>query len=362
MKTKKEWMDLALTLAEATTSQTNPNPSVGAVVVKDGELLGVGTHLKSGEPHAEVHALKQAGEKAVGADIYVTLEPCAHYGKTPPCAELIVEKGIKHAYIACVDPNPKVAGKGIHMLKNAGISVEVGILEQRALSVNRAFFHTMRHHRPFVTLKAAMTLDGKTATATGDSKWVTDEEARIDVHKERHKHDAILVGRRTVEKDNPQLTTRLPQGGKNPIRIILDTQLALHDDYAVFDTAAQTWIVCGTRADITSFHEKHPHVTVIQMESDSIQVPNMLTRLAERGIQSLYVEGGGTIHEAFIKENVCDECHWYIAPKLLTGQDARSVVGGQSPQWMYEAEELTFEDFYQVGPDIKVIARPKEER
>lgn len=208
-------MELALNLAEATIGQTSPNPSVGAVVVKDGQLLGVGTHLKAGEPHAEVHAIAQAGQKAKGADIYVTLEPCAHYGKTPPCAELLVKSEVKKVYIACLDPNPKVAGKGVKILTEAGIEVEVGIGEQRALKINQSFFHYQNTRRPFITLKAATTLDGKTATVTGDSKWITSEKAREDVHEERHKHDAILVGgRNTVEQDNPSLTTRLPPGWK----------------------------------------------------------------------------------------------------------------------------------------------------
>src|SRR5690625_1702775 len=173
MRTKEEWMGLALELAEATIGQTSPNPSVGAVVVRDGKLLGVGTHMKAGEPHAEVLALEQAGDDAEGADVYVTLEPCAHYGKTPPCAELLVEKKVKKVYISCQDPNPKVAGKGIEILEAAGIETEIGIEEERGRKVNKYFFHYLEKGRPFVTLKAATTLDGKTATKTGDSRWIT---------------------------------------------------------------------------------------------------------------------------------------------------------------------------------------------
>ncbi|WP_281269929.1 bifunctional diaminohydroxyphosphoribosylaminopyrimidine deaminase/5-amino-6-(5-phosphoribosylamino)uracil reductase RibD [Gracilibacillus dipsosauri] len=359
MRTKEEWMELALTMAEATTGQTSPNPSVGAVVVKDGVLLGVGTHLKAGEPHAEVHAIAQAGEKAKGADIYVTLEPCAHYGKTPPCAELLVEKGIKKAYIASVDPNPKVAGKGVAILEAAGIEVEVGLYEERALQLNKHFFHFMNKKRPFITLKAAMTLDGKTATVTGDSKWITSAEARLDVHKERHKHDAILVGKGTVGADNPSLTTRLPQGGKNPIRIILDTKLSLQEEFAIYDKEATTWVFCGNEADPITFQEKHPHIKVVQLKTEDIQLEDVMNELAQNKIQSLYVEGGGTIHQAFLRENLVDECHWYIAPKLLGGQDARSVIAGNSPHWMEDAKELTFIDFEKLGPDLKIIAKPK---
>ncbi|WP_266095244.1 bifunctional diaminohydroxyphosphoribosylaminopyrimidine deaminase/5-amino-6-(5-phosphoribosylamino)uracil reductase RibD [Gracilibacillus oryzae] len=361
MRTKEEWMDLALSLAEATIGQTSPNPSVGAVVVKDGVLLGVGTHLQAGGPHAEVHAIAQAGDRAEGADIYVTLEPCAHYGKTPPCAELIVEKGIKRVFIACLDPNPKVAGKGIAIIEAAGIPVETGIQEERALKINQHFFHYMKTRRPFVTLKAAMTLDGKTATVTGDSKWITSTEARMDAHKERHRHDAILVGRKTVEYDNPSLTTRLPQGGKNPVRIILDTHLSLEGSYAVFNDEASTWVVCGAHANKAEFEQNYPNVKVLQMITDEIVLPDLMQILAEHEIQSLYVEGGGTIHKAFLQAKIFDECHWYIAPKLLGGQDARSVVGGNSPLLMKEAEELEFTSYEQIGPDLKVIAKRKEE-
>lgn len=359
---KEEWMELALNLAEATIGQTSPNPSVGAVVVKDGQLLGVGTHLKAGEPHAEVHAIAQAGQKAKGADIYVTLEPCAHYGKTPPCAELLVKSEVKKVYIACLDPNPKVAGKGVKILTEAGIEVEVGIGEQRALKINQSFFHYQNTRRPFITLKAATTLDGKTATVTGDSKWITSEKAREDVHEERHKHDAILVGgRNTVEQDNPSLTTRLPQGGKNPIRIILDTNLTIKGDFNVLKNDANTWIVCGNKADTVNFKQQYPDITVIQMPTEQINLNNVMEKLAERNIQSLYVEGGATVHQSFLKQKLVDECHWYIAPKLLGGQDAQSAVGGNSPQWMKDAFNLTFVKVEQLGEDLKIIAVPKED-
>lgn len=361
VKTNEEWMDLALNLAEGTIGQTSPNPSVGAVVVKDGQLLGVGTHLKAGEAHAEVHAIAQAGEKAKGADVYVTLEPCAHYGKTPPCAELLVKSEVKKVYIACLDPNPKVAGKGIDILKNAGIEVEVGIQEQRALRINQYFFHYIEKKRPFITLKAATTLDGKTATATGDSKWITSTAAREDVHKERHKHDAILVGRHTVEKDNPSLTTRLPQGGKSPIRIILDTHLSLQGDFQIWKPDSPTWMICGKQANKECFTKKYPHIKVIQLPTEKIDLNDLMEVLAEEKVQSLYVEGGATIHQAFLTEGLYDECHWYIAPKLLGGQDARSVIGGESPLSMKEAQQLEIIELKQIGPDIKLSAKPKEE-
>ncbi|RCW73074.1 bifunctional diaminohydroxyphosphoribosylaminopyrimidine deaminase/5-amino-6-(5-phosphoribosylamino)uracil reductase RibD [Saliterribacillus persicus] len=360
MQSKTEWMELALQLAKATEGQTSPNPSVGAVVVKDGIILGMGSHLQAGEAHAEVHAINQAGDKAKGAEIYVTLEPCAHFGKTPPCANLIVESGIKKVYIACVDPNPQVAGKGIKILEQAGIEVEVGIKETQAILLNRKFFHYMEKKRPYVTLKAAMTLDGKTATSTGDSKWITSKEAREMVHQSRHQHDAILVGKETVLKDDPQLTTRLPQGGKNPIRIILDTHLTIKGDYQIFSRDVPTWIVCTQEADVKGHKELYPHVEFIQLPTKTIELADLLAILGERQIQSLYVEGGQTVHASFLKEQLADEYHWYIAPKLLGGQDARSVIGGISPLKMDEATDLDISEIKEVGQDILVVARPKK--
>lgn len=356
---KQEYMSLALTLARSTIGQTSPNPSVGAVVVKDGRIIGMGSHLQAGQAHAEVHALNQAGEQAIGADVYVTLEPCAHHGKTPPCADLLVERKVKKVYVASVDPNPKVAGKGIEKLQRAGIEVEVGLLEEEASEINETFFYYLKTKRPFVTIKAAMTMDGKIATASGDSKWITSEQARMDVHQQRARHDAILVGSNTVRHDNPQLTARLPQGGKNPIRIVLDTHLSLQSDRLILNNDAPTWIVCGKQADANDFQQRHPTIKVIQTATEKIELDHVLTLLGEQGIQSLYVEGGSAIHHSFLQEKLFQECHWYIAPKLLGGKDAIPVIGGIAPEKMSEALDLTIVSLMQIGPDIKIVARPK---
>lgn len=360
---KLEYMNLAFSLAEAAIGQTSPNPSVGAVVVKSGRIIGIGSHLQPGKPHAEVHALRQAGDEAQGADIYITLEPCAHYGTTPPCTDIIIEHKLRKVYIACLDPNPFVSGKGVKKLKQAGIEVEVGLLQTRAQELNRKFFHFIQSKRPYVTLKAAMTLDGKTATSTADSRWITSQEARLDVHKQRDVHDGILVGVNTVLQDNPQLTTRLPQGGKNPIRIILDTNLRIFetDCNILYDKEAPTWIICQKSARAESLKDKYSSVEVIQLSTENIDIENVLDLLGERQIQSLYVEGGQTIHSSFINKHLFNECHWYIAPKLLGGVDAYTTVGGASPQRMSDATQLDFISVEQMGSDIKVIARPKKE-
>ena len=219
------YMRLALDLARSAQGQTSPNPLVGAICVKDGQIIGTGAHLKAGTPHAEVHALLMAGTESRGADLYVTLEPCAHIGKTPPCTDLIITSGIRRVFVASIDPNPSVNGTGIRLLKAAGIEVVTGILQEEAEQLNRAFFHFINYGKPYVTLKAAATLDGRLSTQTGDSKWITSDAARTDVHHLRHTHDAILVGVQTVLHHNPFLTTRLPHGGKNPIRIILTPAL-----------------------------------------------------------------------------------------------------------------------------------------
>jgi diaminohydroxyphosphoribosylaminopyrimidine deaminase/5-amino-6-(5-phosphoribosylamino)uracil reductase len=215
------YMKLALDLTRSAEGQTSPNPLVGTVCAKNGQIIGTDAHLNAGTPHAEVHALTMAGADSVGATLHVTLEPCFHIGKTPPCADLIIKKGIRRVFVASIDPNPSVNGTGIGLLKAAGIEVVTGILQKEAEHVNRAFIQFIKHNKQYVTLKAATTLDGRLSTQFGNSKWITSDESRADVHYLRHTHDAILVGVQTVLHDNPFLTTRLPHGGKNPIRIIV---------------------------------------------------------------------------------------------------------------------------------------------
>ncbi|MGF2616701.1 bifunctional diaminohydroxyphosphoribosylaminopyrimidine deaminase/5-amino-6-(5-phosphoribosylamino)uracil reductase RibD [Rossellomorea vietnamensis] len=357
---EREYMELALSLAKAGKGQTSPNPAVGAVVVKNGEIVGMGAHLKAGEPHAEVHAIRQAGAKAVGADIYVTLEPCAHTGKTPPCANLIVENKLKRVFIASVDPNPLVAGKGIEILERAGIQVRTGICEEEALDLNEHFFHFIQNQTPYVTLKSAVTLDGKTASYTGDSKWITSEESRLDVHKYRHNHDAILVGVNTVIQDNPLLTTRLPRGGKNPVRVILDTNLRIPIESKILDVQdAETIIFCGSNA---SFEKKkyllEKGVTIEQLDSPSLSIDLVLKRLGELRVTSLFVEGGSAVHFSFLKEKAYQEVVIYMAPKLVGGSNAFPNFGGEGFRLISEGEELEFSSVEKIGSDLKIIAKP----
>ncbi|OIK14144.1 riboflavin biosynthesis protein RibD [Bacillus sp. MUM 116] len=357
----KDYMGLAIKLAKSTIGQTAPNPVVGAVLVKDHQIIGMGAHLKAGEPHAEVHAIQMAGEKARDATIYVTLEPCSHFGKTPPCSDLIIRTGLKKVFVATTDPNPQVAGKGIERLKNAGIEVEVGLMQEEARDLNKVFFYNISTGLPYVTLKSAISLDGKIATATGESKWITGEEAREDVHVFRHQHDAILVGVNTVIKDNPTLTTRLPSGGKNPIRIILDTHLRTPINASIVtDGQAPTWILSGS--GVNPIREKEfldLGVKLIKMPMEQINIREMLKIIGEMGITSLFVEGGAGVHGSFLKEKAFQQVITYIAPKLIGGKLAPASYGGVGFETMEEVVSLKIKEVDRVGNDIRIIAEPK---
>ncbi|WP_312475340.1 bifunctional diaminohydroxyphosphoribosylaminopyrimidine deaminase/5-amino-6-(5-phosphoribosylamino)uracil reductase RibD [Neobacillus sp.] len=356
-----DYMKLALNLAKGTLGQTSPNPVVGAVLVKENQIIGMGAHLKAGEPHAEVHAIQMAGDKAKDSTLYVTLEPCSHFGKTPPCSDLVIKTGVRKVFVATTDPNPQVAGTGMERMKKAGIEVEVGMLQQQALELNKAFFYNIQTNLPFVTLKSAASLDGKTATVTGESMWITGEEARSDVHQLRHQHDGILVGVNTVIQDNPSLTTRLETGGKNPIRIILDTHLRTPQNAKVIkDFLAPTWLITGAEVDqkrVEQFTEIG--IEVIKLEKQQIIIKDLLVTLGKRGITSLFVEGGSEVHGSFLKERAFQQIITYIAPKLIGGKLAPTLFGGEGIEKMAEAVLLNIKQVDMIGSDIRIIAEPK---
>jgi diaminohydroxyphosphoribosylaminopyrimidine deaminase/5-amino-6-(5-phosphoribosylamino)uracil reductase len=360
----KEYMRLALTLAKSVKGQTSPNPPVGSVVVNKGRIVGMGAHLKAGEAHAEVQAIKIAGALVANSTVYVTLEPCNHFGKTPPCADLLIDSQVSRVVVATTDPNPLVAGKGIEKLRRAGIEVEVGVLEQDANELYDMFFHYISTKTPYVTLKTAVTLDGKTATHTGSSQWITGEKAREDVHYYRHLHDAILVGVNTVIQDDPSLTTRLPNGGLHPIRIILDHSLRtpLHAKL-INDRLAETWIVISSTV---TEEEKVPFLSngikLIQMEQEKIDIQKMLLKLGEYSITSLLVEGGSEVNGSFMIEKAFNQVISYIAPKLIGGRSAPGFIGGNGIPSMGNATQLMFKSVEQLGEDIKIIAVPIVEK
>ncbi|TFJ91931.1 bifunctional diaminohydroxyphosphoribosylaminopyrimidine deaminase/5-amino-6-(5-phosphoribosylamino)uracil reductase RibD [Lentibacillus salicampi] len=354
-------MRQALNLAKSVSGQTSPNPPVGAVVVKDGEILGFGAHLKAGEAHAEVHALQMAGDKARGATIYITLEPCSHHGKTPPCADLIIDKEISRVVIAVMDPNEKVAGRGIKKLQSAGVNVEWGVLQKEAAAVNQAFFHYTRTKTPYVTMKSAVSLDGKTATHMGDSKWITSEAARLDVHHYRHTHDAILLGVNTVVADNPSLTTRLPGGGENPLRIILDSDLRTPlDANVVNDQKADTWIFTGSAitAEQASPYER-AGVSVIPF--DFLDPTAILNYLGSQKVMSLFVEGGATVNGSFLESGKINQLVQYMAPKLIGGKNAPASIAGSGFMSMTETLAMEIKHVEMIGEDLKIMAEPRKD-
>lgn len=353
----EKYMEFALLLAKQAKGQTSPNPSVGAVVVNNQEIVGFGAHLKAGDAHAEVLALQVAGVKAKGGSMYVTLEPCSHYGRTAPCADLLIEQGIKHAVIACLDPNERVSGKGIEKLRQAGVKVDVGILEEEAMELNKDFFHYIKTRRPYVTVKTATSLDGKIATVTGESQWITGEDARLDVHHYRDQHEGILVGINTIIADNPSLTTRLPQGGKNPIRIVLDTTLRIPmDSNIIRDGEAGTWIFVGKNVSEQrkSRFKEIDQVRIIQLDEEEIQVTTVLDVLGKEGIMSLFVEGGAEINGSFLESRQINQVITYISPKLIGGKMAATSFAGNGISFLNEAITLQIKHIDRLGEDIKI--------
>ncbi|MCR2822244.1 bifunctional diaminohydroxyphosphoribosylaminopyrimidine deaminase/5-amino-6-(5-phosphoribosylamino)uracil reductase RibD [Lederbergia panacisoli] len=352
------YMEFALKLAQVSAGQTSPNPTVGAVIVKDGEIIGFGSHLKAGCPHAEVNALQMAGKRAKGSTVYITLEPCSHYGKTPPCTKALIEYGVQRVVIASMDPNPLVAGKGITLLKSAGIEVKTDVLKEKTDELNKVFFHFIKHKKPFVTLKQAITLDGKIAAEEGKDQKITGKEVQKDVHLDRERNDAILVGIGTILADNPLLTNRYGNTKKQPIRIILDTHLRITPDKKVItDTQTKTWIFTGSDVEkdrIANFTQSH--VEIIQFSKPSIEIDEVLTILGKRQVSKLYVEGGKTINASFLKSGNVNQLITYVAPKIIGGNSALPMFGDLNVQKMPEAYRLTFQNVEVIGEDLKLTS------
>lgn len=349
------YMDLALNNARTMKGQTDPNPLVGSVIVNDSRIVGVGTHLKAGEPHAEVHALRMAGDLARGGTIYVTLEPCSHYGRTGPCAQAIVEAGLKKVVIATLDPNPLVAGNGVKILEDAGIEVVTGVREEESNNMNRVFNKFIVEKRPFVTLKGASTLDGKIATHSLDSKWITSADARQDVHELRSENMAILVGVGTVIADDPELTARV-QNGRNPIRIVLDSSLRLPlEAKVVTDGLAETWIFTSQHYDQNKRTQlENAGVQVFETTGETrTNLDDVLQILGEKSVSSLFIEGGGNVNAAFVENGFIDKVVLYFAPKLIGGKNAPTFLEGDGFNLMQEAVELVDGEFTKIGKDFK---------
>ena len=320
--TKQDYMRRAVELAKKGEGWTSPNPMVGAVVVKDGRIIGEGYHARYGELHAERNALRACMEPTEGADLYVTLEPCCHYGKQPPCVEAIVQAGIKRVFVGSDDPNPLVAGKGIQYLRERGILVETHVLKEECDALNPVFFHYIRRKTPYVVLKYAMTMDGKIAAYTGASKWVTGEEARAWVQRERSRYRGIMVGVNTVLADDPLLNCRMP-GGRNPVRIICDTHLKTPLESQIVKTAREIptiLAVCETdKKRYLPYEQAGCQILPVSEEEGHVNLKNLMKLLGEKQIDSILLEGGGTLNWFALKSGIVKEVHAYLAPKLFGG-------------------------------------------
>ena len=349
-------MQRALELAVQAEGETSPNPIVGCVIVDaEGNIVGEGYHHKAGQPHAEVNALAEAKQLAQGATAYVTLEPCAHYGRTGPCCVALARAGIKRVVAACKDPNPQVAGQGLEYLRLQGIEVECGVCEKEALRLNERFFTWITHKRPFITLKYAMTLDGKIATASGDSKWITGEAARTMAHRLRKQHDAVLIGIGTVLDDDPELTTRMVQG-KNPVRVVLDSRLRISLMATVLNPVAETIIFTSNEADEVkgAALAALPNVEVVRLPAVNGRLPvaQVVAALAERGLTSILVEGGSAVLGAFFDAGLADRVYAFIAPKLIGGAKALTPVAGEGSELVAAGWQLEEVELEQLGQDV----------
>lgn len=353
-----EYMRRAIELAERGAGFVNPNPMVGAVIVKRGRVIGEGWHERYGEWHAERNAFKNCTEDARGATMYVTLEPCCHHGKTPPCTDAIIEHGIARVFVGMRDPNPLVAGKGIALLREAGIEVVCGIEEETIREQNRIFLKYISTHRPWVALKTAMTLDGKIATWSGDSKWITGTEARAYVHELRHRLMAIMVGIGTAMTDDPLLNCRIEgRGVRQPIRIVVDSNARLGLDRQLVKTAGEyRTIVAHTRFagedKLEALRQTGVETLLCAEKAGLVDVDNLLDLLGQTGIDSILLEGGGGLNYSFLSGGFTDEVYAFIAPKIVGGERAKTPVEGMGIEKMSDAIDLEMTDMLTLGKDI----------
>lgn len=335
---------------------------VGAVLVKGERVVGEGYHARAGEPHAEIIAMRKAGDEADGATLYINLEPCNHYGKTPPCAPALIEAGVKRVVIGMEDPNPLVKGRGLERLRRGGLEVEVGILEEECKVLNEAFSKYIQTREPFVILKIASTLDGKIATAFGESKWITGEASRRLVHHLRDGVDGILVGVGTILKDDPLLTTRM-KGGRDPLRVILDSRLRIPEEAQVVTRKPERTILATTesapRERMEAFERKGVRVLILDSSQGRVNLKSLLLKLGEMEMTSLLVEGGSEVNGSFLKEGLIDKILLFLSPRFLGGK-AIGIFGGEGIERLEEALCLDRLKMKRVGEDILLEGYPKK--
>lgn len=391
-QTPEDYMRMVLTLARQGEGQVSPNPMVGCVVVKDGRIIAQGYHEKYGGFHAERNALLHCQENPEGAELYVNLEPCCHHGKTPPCTDIILEKKITKVYVGCLDSNPKVAGMGVRILREHGVEVEVGILEEECRTLNEVFFHYMEEKLPFVTMKYAMTLDGKIACESGDSRWVSGAESRDYVQCLRNRYRGIMVGIGTVQMDDPMLNCRMA-GGRNPVRILCDARLRIPLDSQIVRTAGEIETIVAWNAQAAEAFRaasssgegscsqsmgtgecaktvreiveylRDKGITLLEIPlkreqpgskplSPELDLQQLLQQLGGRGIDSILLEGGGTLNASMLQERLVQRVYAFAAPKLVAGANAKSPVEGTGVQQMKDAVELDDVEISRMGKDI----------
>ncbi len=355
-----EYMQEALSLAKIAKGFTSPNPCVGAVVVKNDRIVGRGFHKAAGLAHAEVEALDDAGIKAQGATLYVTLEPCNHFGKTPPCTRKILNAGIKRVVAGCNDPNPDVSGEGLEYLRSKGLEVLSGVLESQAEILIEDFIWYVKNKKPFVTLKCASTLDGHIATSTGDSKWITNEKSREFVHGIRHEVDAILVGSGTLHADNPSLTSRI-QGvkTKDPARIILDTHLSIKKDATVLtqQSNAKTFIITGPKVSKEKralIENKGAQIIQMPLKEQKLDLNKLMIKLGQMSILSLLIEGGSVVAGSVLRQGIVNKALFFLAPKFLGSSDGIPMFDGEGPKRIKDAFELKNMSVTRFDNDILV--------
>ncbi len=360
MESDRAYMRRALEVAASARGRTSPNPMVGAVVVKDGKVVGEGFHAFAGSDHAEWVALQDAQTEAAGATLYVSLEPCCHFGRTPPCVERIIAAGIRRVVAPCEDPNPAVSGKGFAALREAGIAVEVGLLAEEAARLNEAFFTFVRTGRPFVILKAAASLDGKIATRTGESRWITGEAARQRVHQLRNEVDAVIVGIGTVLRDDPSLTTRLgSMDQRDPARVIVDNLARLPLRAKVINRAstAPTYVAVAAtapRARLEALEREGVQVIVVEGSPRRVSLGPLMDALGKLGFLSVMIEGGAEINASALREGIVDKVLVFLAPMLIGGKSTPTAVGGEGIETLSQAARLRDVRIERFDDDIMI--------
>jgi diaminohydroxyphosphoribosylaminopyrimidine deaminase / 5-amino-6-(5-phosphoribosylamino)uracil reductase len=353
----QRYMDQALRLAARGIGRTRPNPVVGCLIVANGRVVGRGFHPKAGEPHAEIFALREAGEKARGATAYVTLEPCSHTGRTPPCAEALIKAGVNRVVTAMTDPNPQVSGRGIQMLATAGIKTTTGIRENEAQTLNRPFVTWITQDRPMLTLKMAASLDGKTATRTGESQWITGPDARQRVQSMRNRHDLVMVGIGTVLADNPRLNCRIP-GGRDPIRLVVDSNLRIPKQATIFKSSSTAPLLVATLKknhpeQIKKLADRNVQVILCkENKTGQVDLVDLMKQLGKLEITSVLSEAGGILSDGLLNAGVVDRLALFLAPKLIGGQEAPGLLKGLGIDRLAQARKIADLTVTTVGSDL----------